>query len=114
MGKKIDKRQSVRRAVLWSGDLHYGDYDFRCQIWDVSLGGAKVRVDVPLAIGAEVKITLGRYGKFKGHVAWQNDTELGLKFEGDPQVIRDIFGENTIKLGLDHSSGSIKEVVNDQ
>jgi len=111
MQKDAEKRQTARRAVLWGGDLHYGDYDFRCQIWDVSLGGAKVRIDVPLAIGSEVKITLGRYGKFKGHVAWRNDKEMGLKFEGDPQVIRDIFGENTVKLGLDKKSGTVKTVL---
>ena len=101
MTKSDDKRRNKRRAVLWSGDLQYGEHEFRCHIWDVSLGGTKVKVGVPLAIGTPVQISLGRFGKFKGNVAWQKDDTLGLQFNEAPELIRSIFGDSIIKLGLD-------------
>lgn len=96
-----ENRNVPRRAVLWSGNLEFGEYAFDCQIWNISLGGAKIRVGLPLLEGSEVNLALDRFGNFTGTVVWQSDGNLGLRFDADPEIIRKTFGDAIIKLGLE-------------
>lgn len=96
-----ESRTAPRRAVLWSGNLEFGEYVFDCQIWNISLGGAKIRVGLPLLAGSEIQLSLDRYGNFRGVVMWNVDGNLGLKFEADAEIIRETFGDSIVKLGLE-------------
>jgi len=97
-----DGRHDPRRAVLWTGKVEFGDYVFECQIWNISLGGAKIRVGLPLLPGSQVTLLLDRFGTFRGKVVWQDDRSLGLHFDADPAIIRRMFGDSVISLGLDN------------
>ena len=99
-----EHRKEPRRAVLWSGHLEFGEYVFDCQIWNVSLGGAKIRVGLPLLEGSGVVLALERFGTFAGTVVWQTDGNLGLRFDGDPEAVREVFGDAVVKLGLDQGA----------
>lgn len=96
-----ESRNAPRRAVLWSGNLEFGEYVFDCQIWNISLGGAKIRVGLPLLAGSEIQLSLDRYGTFRGIVVWNVDGNLGLRFDADSEIIRETFGDSIVKLGLD-------------
>ena len=96
-----ERRSFPRRAVLWTGTLQAGDFSFDCQIWNVSLGGARLRVNLPLEAGARIVLSLPQAGRFPGVVAWTGDGELGLKFGVEPTAIREHFGDRVVTLGLD-------------
>ena len=97
-----DNRNSPRRAVLWSGKLEFGDHSFDCQIWNISLGGAKVNVGLPFAAGTDVTLVLEDKGKFTGKVMWQGERNLGIKFDQDEALVKEAFGSDAIvTLGLD-------------
>lgn len=99
-----ESRDNPRRAVLWSGQLKFGDHSFDCQIWNISFGGAKVNVGLPFAAGTEVTLTLENKGKFTGKVMWQGDKNLGIKFNDGEEELREAFGHDAIvSLGLDHN-----------
>ncbi len=98
--KPEDKRAHPRRAVLWSGKLQFGKYGFDCQIWNVSLLGAKVKVGLPLKAGSEVELLMDKFGSLAGEVVWQNDGTLGLIFEEPPEKVMLAFGSSVIRLGL--------------
>jgi len=98
----IDNRGKPRRAVLWSGKLQFGDHEFECQIWNISLGGAKVNVGLPFSEGTDVTLVLKDRGEFAAKVMWRGERNLGLKFEDAPDDIRKAFGNDAIvTLGLD-------------
>ena len=97
-----EHRDTPRRAVLWSGQLKFGDHSFDCQIWNISFGGAKVNVGLPFAKGTEVSLTLEGKGTFTGKVMWQSDKNLGIQFDEGEEVMREAFGEDAlVTLGLD-------------
>lgn len=99
-----ESRDNPRRAVLWSGQLKFGDHSFDCQIWNISFGGAKVNVGLPFAEGTDVSLTLEGKGTFKGVVMWQSERNLGIKFDQDEDVVREAFGEDAlVSLGLDNN-----------
>jgi len=97
-----ENRDNPRRAVLWSGQLKFGDHSFDCQIWNISFGGAKVNVGLPFAEGTKVTLTLENKGQFTGKVMWQSDKNLGIQFDGGEEVLRKAFDEDAlVSLGLD-------------
>ena len=105
-----DSRTTPRRAVLWSGKLVFGDHSFDCQIWNISLGGAKVNVGLPFAAGTEVSLVLEDKGKFTGKVMWQGERNLGIKFDQDEEVVRDAFGSDAlVTLGLEDNELTVKK-----
>jgi PilZ domain len=98
-------RNASRRAVLWAGHVEFGEYNFTCQIWNISLGGAKLNIGVPLALGTKVTLVLDKYGRFIGEIVWQEGKNIGIKFDSDPETIRKTLGEDAIHiLGLDEPS----------
>ena len=105
----IDNREKPRRAVLWSGKLQFGDHDFECQIWNISLGGAKVNVGLPFSEGTDVKLVLEGRGEFSAKVMWHGERNLGLKFDDPPAEIRKAFGDDAIvTLGLDDDDKGVE------
>lgn len=97
-----ENRDDRRRAVLWSGQLKFGEHSFDCQIWNISFGGAKVNVGLPFAEGTEVTLTLEGKGQFTGKVMWQSDRNLGIQFDGGEDEVRAAFGDDAlVSLGLE-------------
>ena len=94
-----DRRQHPRRAVLWVGELGLGGATFDCQVWNVSLSGAKLRASLPLGPGTPVDLTLPRFGVLPANVVWRSGNELGLAFSSTEEV-RAALGETVGRLGL--------------
>ena len=51
-------RKHKRRTVVMPATLYVGAYEFRSMLYDISLGGVRMKLDLPLARGAEVKIRI--------------------------------------------------------
>lgn len=99
----INKRSYNRRSVLWPALMHVNNHEFTCQIWNLSLGGARVRVNLPFKEGTEVILSLPNRSDtdIKARVAWQEGESLGLIFLTPDSDIKRIFKDRLHVLGLE-------------
>ena len=75
-----DRREERRRSVLWTARLLIsGERDVRCCVFDLTRGGAKLRVERPVALGTLVKLSSPRVVR-AGHVVWSAGDCIGLRF----------------------------------
>jgi len=68
-----------------------GDDYLEATIFDVSAGGAKVRLDgtnIPTAenLAQNVVLHIPAYGEFPADVVWRDEEYLGLRFQEDHSV----------------------------
>lgn len=95
-----DERRPRRSTGMLAGAVVHDRQRFPCRIRDISAGGVKVVIDVPLAPGTPVHVELSRYGRFPAVVAWIEGRVMGLVFpEGSAGALAR-FGESAIRLGL--------------
>ncbi len=97
----MDHRRHRRRSVLWPAKLTVGKHTVSCQIWNLSLGGARVRVDLPLKEGSEIVLSVSDRGDIPARVAWARDSSLGIAFDVPEDHIRKMFADRLHVLGLD-------------
>lgn len=102
LGGSADARAHRRRSVLWPATLKVGRHDFTCQIWNMSLGGARVRIDVPLKDGAAVTLAIAGRGDIAAKVRWSDNRSAGLEFGIPPEEVRLLFMDSLQTLGLDN------------
>lgn len=95
-----EARKFKRRSVLWPARMRVGKHEFSCQIWNLSLGGARVRVDVPIQDGVEIILSLKDRGEIPATVAWAKGELLGVAFDVGPDVIKRMFEDRLHVLGL--------------
>lgn len=97
----VNRRAYPRRSVLWPAQITVGKHVFTCRIWNVSLGGARIKVDIPLRIGAKVLLSVMSRPVVPAVIAWTEDEALGLEFDADIKEIRAIFRDKLDTLGLE-------------
>ena len=97
----LDNRRHRRRSVLWPAKLTVGKHTVSCQIWNLSLGGARVRVDLPLKEGSDIVLTVADRGDIPATVAWALDSSLGIAFNVPEDTIRKMFADRLHVLGLE-------------
>ncbi len=83
-----ERREFERFPIMMRASVSAGDVDLEATIFDVSAGGAKVRLDGPEVPAPEnmaqnVVLNIPAYGKFQAVVVWQDDEYLGLRFHED-------------------------------
>ena len=89
-----ERRRAQRKRVLWTGQLEATDHLINCAVLDVSLQGARVRLDDasealpkgPLAIA------VSRFGTFQAEVVWAKDQMCGLRFLESVDRVADTIG----------------------
>lgn len=101
VGGSADARAYRRRSVLWPATLKVGRHDFNCQIWNMSLGGARVRIDMPIKEGSNVMLTIAGRGDIPANVRWSDSSAAGLEFKISPEEVRILFLDRLQTLGLD-------------
>jgi PilZ domain len=75
-----DRREQRRRSVLWTARLLIsGQRDVRCCVFDLAAGGAKLRIERPVALGTFVKLSSPRVAR-EGYVVWSAGDCIGLRF----------------------------------
>lgn len=102
VGGSADARAHRRRSVLWPATLKVSRHNFPCQIWNMSLGGARVRIDVPLKDGAEVTLVIAGRGDIAAKVCWSDSRAAGLEFAIPPEEVRLLFMDRLQSLGLEN------------
>jgi hypothetical protein len=98
--EEADSRRFKRRSVLWPAKIRVGKHELSCQIWNLSLGGARVRVDLPLQDGVKIELVLTGRGEIPATVAWAKGELLGVAFDVGPEVVKRMFEDRLHVLGL--------------
>lgn len=101
LGGSADARGHRRRSVLWPAKLEVGRHNFECQIWNMSLGGARVRLDLPIKEGADVTLTIAGRGQIPATVRWFRNNTAGLSFAISSDEVRLLFLDSLQSLGLE-------------
>jgi hypothetical protein len=86
-------RSHKRRTVVWPAVLIVNEYEFKCTLYDISLGGVRLKFDLPLATGAKVKIQIKNFDYTDALVSWHAEGFFGLRFTEDTDYIRAMLGE---------------------
>ncbi len=83
-----DERRSYRRAsVLLEARITEGDNQSACLLFNVSGGGAMLRVTDPFACPTTIAIDIPRIGRIDGHVTWRGVDAIGVAFRDSPRDI---------------------------
>ncbi len=91
-------RKHNRRTVIQAATIRVGSYDFECTAYDVSLGGIRLKVDVPIEQGTNVFVQLKNKIKQTAKVIWSADGFMGLRFLENTEKVR--IGLGTLANGL--------------
>ncbi len=78
-----DQQEHPRRSVYVTARVTSKDRTEDCEILNVSVGGAKIRVAEDSEISGIVALAVGTQGTFPAKVAWRKGTLVGLEFMGD-------------------------------
>ncbi len=78
-----ERQEHLRRSVYVAARLISNDHAEDCEILNVSVGGAKIRVTADSKLSDMVALTIGSHGTFPAKVAWRKETLVGLEFMGD-------------------------------
>ena len=88
-----ERRQAVRKNVLWSGQVEADNHLINCAVLDVSLQGARVRLDDDSALPkGPIAIALSRFGTFQAEVIWTKNRMSGLRFLESVDRVADTIG----------------------
>ncbi|MBL4612612.1 MAG: PilZ domain-containing protein [Emcibacter sp.] len=85
-------RQHNRRTVIQAATLKIGSFNFDCTAYDISLGGIRLKVDMPIEKGTNVLIQLKNKLKQTAQVIWFADGFMGLSFTENPEKVRSGLG----------------------
>ena len=89
--QRRERRRHKHASLLLTGRLFSGDRAVHGVLFDLSSGGARIKLSEPL--DAKSAITLRLAGSVDFHVekAWEMDNVLGLRFRETPERIASIF-----------------------
>ena len=75
-----DRRRSPRGSTKMLAQLQSDERESTGEIVNLSMDGAKVRVNETWEIGTEIRITIEPFGHCSGKVIWSTDGAVGVKF----------------------------------
>ncbi len=101
IGGSADARSYRRRSVLWPAKLKVGQHDFKCQIWNMSLGGARIRLGLPIKKGADVTLMIAGRGEIGATVRWCRNDTTGLSFNIPAEEVRLLFLDRLQSMGME-------------
>ncbi|MCF6195103.1 MAG: PilZ domain-containing protein [Emcibacter sp.] len=81
-------RKHNRRTVIQAATLNVGNFNFSCTAYDISLGGVRLKVDMPIEQGTNVLVQLKDKLRQTARVIWSADGFMGLSFEDNPDQVR--------------------------
>jgi hypothetical protein len=87
------RRRARRKPVLWAARLETEEGAVECAAFDVSLGGAKLRVEAPVALYRPLLLVFDRFGGLKAEALWRRGTIMGLRFDEPPETVRQMLGD---------------------
>ena len=85
-----NRREHERREILTKAKILDGQDWHDCLIINISVRGAKIRIESQFLQGGEVRLQIGNFGDFGGVIAWHNAREIGITFTDDPLEMADV------------------------
>lgn len=86
-------RASKRRTVVWPATLYVGEFEFRSMLYDISLGGVRLKLPLPLVSGTDTSVKIKNKITLNTRVVWCAGEFIGLKFCDPIDVVRKSLGE---------------------
>ena len=77
----VYQREHDRTGVALAARVSSSSPTVDCMVLNITLGGAKLRIDEPLSAGQELVLGIESFGQFPGRVRWRSGDELGMKFD---------------------------------
>jgi PilZ domain-containing protein len=87
-------RRFRRKSVILASTLETPRGTVQCVALDLSLGGARIRVQERLDPLEQVTLVLAKFGRFPAQVVWRNAVEAGLQFCDPPEEVAKRFGSD--------------------
>ena len=90
MNKFMDtysRRTSDRHKVIFKSRIKIGTIATACEIHDISTGGARIKTSFAAAPQTPVTLEIKQLGHYAALIAWAHQSELGIKFDDDPERI---------------------------
>lgn len=78
-----DRQRHVRTATLLRGDCTSGDQTCGCEMLNLSIGGARLRLDTALQALDRVSVRIDGYAPLNGNVVWRADRDIGVEFDSE-------------------------------
>ncbi len=95
-------RSLPRRSVLWRAFIHVNGHKFSCQIRNLSVGGLKIKLDIPFKNDVLGVVEIPKFGlSLKAKIAWQSEGFFGVEFLDAHEVIREQFQDGAAVVGID-------------
>jgi len=88
-----ERRRARRKPVMWAARLETEDGAVACAAFDISLSGARLRLDAPVALHRPVLLVFDRFGGLRAEPIWRRGKILGLRFGEAPETVRQMLGE---------------------
>ncbi len=92
LNKEFQTRKSNRQNVLIKSKIDVGSYYFDAIAYDLSLHGAKIKLNLPLERGSDFVITFKDLRQIPSKVTWAKNGFMGLEFSYSPEKVKQIFG----------------------
>ena len=104
--KHEERRKHERLPLMMEARALFGDATLGAVIFDISLGGAKIRLTEtelrPQDIGEPIALDIPQAGRMDGEIIWIDDEYVGIKFEDGQKTML-----NLILLAIPGGPGSI-------
>lgn len=99
-----EKRRFERHPLMLEAEVSHADRIIDCVIFDVSAGGAKVRlkragIDAQESPIKRVLLHIPPFGEFEGDIAWTDDEYMGIEFYETHKAV--------VKMLLERVSGNV-------
>jgi hypothetical protein len=86
-------RRHRRKPVIWAASLEASNGVFDCIIFDLSSGGARMKVSGTIPLNEPAVLSLGRFGTFPCTIVRSSVGEAGVQFNEPPHVVIGRLGE---------------------
>lgn len=75
-----EKRRFPRKKVIWSARVSCGIGERQCTVFNISRGGAQIKLDATLDPCSRVELAIPGIGKLPGWVVWSSYDRAGVEF----------------------------------
>ncbi|MGH7014066.1 MAG: PilZ domain-containing protein [Stellaceae bacterium] len=82
-----DRRAYERRNVFWKARMVLPEGAINCVVYDLSMGGARVRLVAQLQKQQRVRLDIEKLSPLNAEVVWLGIGMIGIRFTDDPAFI---------------------------
>ncbi|MBV9523560.1 MAG: PilZ domain-containing protein [Alphaproteobacteria bacterium] len=75
-----ERREHGRHKALWWAEIEVATGRFTCSVFDLSKGGAKLRVNRSIPERERLVLAIPPFGQFAGEVIWSGEALVGIAF----------------------------------